>query len=291
MGNSKGRAVYEGNLPENFRRPQTDLALETFIQDKYEKKKYIALEWKGLEPIGKIDWDKEIEEEMRNAKKSKTIVNNGQSKFRITVPVNESSKSVSSKIDKPKSRIEDPPKVMAPGLATNVVNTAVTSASSASSNFSADLLGLEIQSTTNHSTPQSNSANTTGSCNTTIDDLSDLNALSDISLQQSQNQQKMSTANILKLYGSLPPPTASVPNNFQLQPQQQVPTSQSTNPFHQLGGSAGLGGLGGLFNNPPMPVQQQPPSFLNGPQQSLMTSGLAGLQLGPSNHQQNNFFQ
>ncbi|XP_024049536.1 stromal membrane-associated protein 1 isoform X1 [Terrapene carolina triunguis] len=40
MGNTKARVVYEANLPENFRRPQTDQAVEFFIRDKYEKKKY-----------------------------------------------------------------------------------------------------------------------------------------------------------------------------------------------------------------------------------------------------------
>lgn len=40
MGNTKARQFYEANLPENFRRPQTDQAVEFFIRDKYEKKKY-----------------------------------------------------------------------------------------------------------------------------------------------------------------------------------------------------------------------------------------------------------
>ncbi|KAI3352860.1 hypothetical protein L3Q82_019438 [Scortum barcoo] len=35
MGNTKARQLYEANLPESFRRPQTD-------QDKYEKKKYYS---------------------------------------------------------------------------------------------------------------------------------------------------------------------------------------------------------------------------------------------------------
>ncbi|CAH8661130.1 unnamed protein product [Heterobilharzia americana] len=50
MGNSKARAVYEANLPENFRRPQTDSALETFIRAKYEQKRYIAHEYVPNKP-------------------------------------------------------------------------------------------------------------------------------------------------------------------------------------------------------------------------------------------------
>ena len=45
MGNSRARAVYEANIPEGFRRPQTDAQLDTFIRAKYEKKKYIAREY------------------------------------------------------------------------------------------------------------------------------------------------------------------------------------------------------------------------------------------------------
>ncbi|XP_062365264.1 stromal membrane-associated protein 2 isoform X2 [Cinclus cinclus] len=41
MGNGKANRLYEAYLPENFRRPQTDQAVESFIRDKYEKKKYM----------------------------------------------------------------------------------------------------------------------------------------------------------------------------------------------------------------------------------------------------------
>lgn len=45
MGNSRARAVYEALLSDNFRRPQSDSGLESFIRAKYEQKKYIAREW------------------------------------------------------------------------------------------------------------------------------------------------------------------------------------------------------------------------------------------------------
>ncbi|CAI9729502.1 membrane-associated 1 isoform X4 [Octopus vulgaris] len=52
MGNSRARAVYEANIPDNFRRPQTDScgALEAFIRAKYEHKRYIAREWVQPKP-------------------------------------------------------------------------------------------------------------------------------------------------------------------------------------------------------------------------------------------------
>lgn len=74
MGNSRARAVYEANLPDNFRRPQNDSSLESFIRAKYEHKKYIAREWVPP-PLPKVNWEKEIEEEMeRQKRKKKTVV-------------------------------------------------------------------------------------------------------------------------------------------------------------------------------------------------------------------------
>lgn len=50
MGNSRARAVYEANVPDDFRRPQSDYGLEAFIRAKYEQKKYIAAEWVPSKP-------------------------------------------------------------------------------------------------------------------------------------------------------------------------------------------------------------------------------------------------
>ncbi|KAM3605946.1 uncharacterized protein V6R79_007883 [Siganus canaliculatus] len=44
MGNHRAKQLYEAHLPENFRRPQTDQAVEVFIRDKYERKKYFDKE-------------------------------------------------------------------------------------------------------------------------------------------------------------------------------------------------------------------------------------------------------
>uniref|UniRef100_A0A224XQ24 Putative gtpase-activating protein n=1 Tax=Panstrongylus lignarius TaxID=156445 RepID=A0A224XQ24_9HEMI len=70
MGNSRARAVYEANLPETFRRPQTDSALESFIRAKYEAKKYIAQEWVPS-PLPQVNWDKELDEESERARRKK----------------------------------------------------------------------------------------------------------------------------------------------------------------------------------------------------------------------------
>ncbi|XP_062866330.1 stromal membrane-associated protein 2 [Trichomycterus rosablanca] len=41
MGNAKAKRLYEAFLPECFQQAETDQSVETFIRDKYEKKKYI----------------------------------------------------------------------------------------------------------------------------------------------------------------------------------------------------------------------------------------------------------
>lgn len=70
MGNSRARAVYEAQLPDGFRRPQTDSTLESFIRAKYEHKKYVAREW-VQPPPPKVDWDREIDEELEKQKRKK----------------------------------------------------------------------------------------------------------------------------------------------------------------------------------------------------------------------------
>ncbi|KAI6187659.1 putative smap1 [Aphelenchoides besseyi] len=45
MGNAKAKAVYEAELPDTFRRPQTDQQLENFIRAKYDAKRYILKGW------------------------------------------------------------------------------------------------------------------------------------------------------------------------------------------------------------------------------------------------------
>lgn len=68
MGNTKARLLYEANLPENFRRPQTDQAVEFFIRDKYEKKKYYD---KNAIAITNKEKEKKKEEKKRDKEPEK----------------------------------------------------------------------------------------------------------------------------------------------------------------------------------------------------------------------------
>jgi len=73
MGNSKARAVYEANLPDNFKRPHIDSALEAFVRAKYEHKKYLAKEW-VQPPTPKPAFDIEEERKKEKEKKRSKIV-------------------------------------------------------------------------------------------------------------------------------------------------------------------------------------------------------------------------
>jgi len=74
MGNSRARAVYEAGLEPDHRRPSgSDSAMEAFIRNKYEKKKWIAREWKPIDPPDfPIGWAEIIEAE-KQKKDIKTI--------------------------------------------------------------------------------------------------------------------------------------------------------------------------------------------------------------------------
>uniref|UniRef100_A0A0B8RQ21 Stromal membrane-associated protein 1-like n=1 Tax=Philothamnus irregularis TaxID=1899461 RepID=A0A0B8RQ21_9SAUR len=74
MGNTKARLLYEANLPENFRRPQTDQAVEFFIRDKYEKKKFYD---KNATHVTSKEKEKKKEERKRDKEPEKPLKNLG----------------------------------------------------------------------------------------------------------------------------------------------------------------------------------------------------------------------
>ncbi|KAI5638355.1 putative GTPase activating protein for arf domain-containing protein [Phthorimaea operculella] len=134
MGNSRARAVYEANLPDSFRRPQNDSSLEAFIRAKYEHKKYIAKEWVPPPPP-KVNWDKEIDEEIEKQKRKKKSASSGLIPAPSTATDKKYNKSdVIPSIPKPKSSVS--PKL---GRSTPVSQ----SQEPKPSNGAADLLGLD----------------------------------------------------------------------------------------------------------------------------------------------------
>lgn len=145
MGNSRARAVYEANVPDNFRRPQTDSALESFIRAKYEQKKYIAKEWIPT-PTPKVDWEKEMEEELeKQKKKKKTTTTNSAAPVPIPAPVTTEKKPSTPSSSKPTSI---PPPLAKPSNGKfNSPRTNRGERKSSGSSASSDLLGLNTTTT------------------------------------------------------------------------------------------------------------------------------------------------
>lgn len=84
MGNSRARALYEANLPDDFRRPQTDTALESFIRAKYEQKKYIDHDYVDPgPPVPAFDIEEEIKR-MKELKRNK-VSNSGMTRI-VSMP-------------------------------------------------------------------------------------------------------------------------------------------------------------------------------------------------------------
>ncbi|XP_023302105.2 stromal membrane-associated protein 1 [Lucilia cuprina] len=144
MGNSRARAVYEAQLPDGFRRPQTDTALESFIRAKYEHKKYLAREWVPPSPP-KVDWAKEIDEELERQKRKKKAAqaNTALGIGVITGSAGNDKKSSSSTAAK-SSPLPAPlpkPKPGQSGSSPKIQRISISS-TGADSNHSNDLLGL-----------------------------------------------------------------------------------------------------------------------------------------------------
>jgi len=133
MGNSRARAVYEANLPEDHRRPQTDNALEAFIRAKYEKKKYLAREWVPSKPPDfPENWNELTAELDINNKVKKDFKKLG------LPPVSGGTSPVSStspRLDKkPEQKVALPP-----------TSTSSKASPPAATSSAADLLGLTSQ--------------------------------------------------------------------------------------------------------------------------------------------------
>ncbi|KAF7992700.1 hypothetical protein HCN44_005044 [Aphidius gifuensis] len=282
MGNSRARAVYEANLPDSFRRPQTDCSLESFIRAKYEHKKYIAREWVQA-PLPKVNWDKELDEESEKQRRRKKDGNK--------LPINQNQLPIIKKTEivpqlpKPKSSISPKP--------SRITNNSAT----------LDLLGLDVptnQTTTNCSnsgddifssflsappittiaTSLSSSSTTTSvsstaslssssssvglngnNDNSTINNIAsktDEDNFFNQTAPSTQEKTKMTKDSILALYATAPSqtPFGVTGGLFNQQQQQSQQLTQGVSQFPQS--LQGIGGFGGqnAFVTPSQPSSQ-----------------------------------
>lgn len=199
MGNSRARAVYEAQLPDGFRRPQTDTALESFIRAKYEHKKYLAREWVPPSPP-KVDWAKEIDEELERQKRKKKAAQANTSLGIGVLSGGGASSTAGDKKPVKSSPIPAPLPKPKPGQSGSSpkVQRISTSSTGAENNQNNDLLGLAsptkpVQNALTGQTSASSSnindlQNDTFSCF-----LSATPANSDIATHQQQQQQTNNT--------------------------------------------------------------------------------------------------
>ncbi|KAE9529754.1 hypothetical protein AGLY_011850 [Aphis glycines] len=260
MGNSRARAVYEANLPDNFRRPQTDSALEAFIRSKYEHKKYIAKEWVPP-PLPKVNWDKDLEEEAEKQKKKKrepkpgsimrsvpSIVPNPLPK-----PISLSPKLSSNK--KPISTdsnhstdllgLDTPTKDSNPTL----IDTSFTSSSSDSTDPFSSFLSASVSSTTT-SSPQ---------IQQTIDPMLGRSTEEENFFNQptTATKNKLTTDSILALYGKTSSPNNIASNQYTSQnngfvppqPQQPFFNAFNNNGFQTMQQIQSINNLGNSVNS------------------------------------------
>lgn len=249
MGNSRARAVYEANLPDSFRRPQTDCSLESFIRAKYEHKKYIAREWVPL-PLPKVNWDKELDEEAERQRRRKKE----SSEAATTVLPLVKKPEVVPQLPKPRSSIS-------PKLGRTKESSAIL-----------DLLGLDA--------PATNQVNVNGSGDdvfssflsappasaaTTGNDISNGSKAAAAKTEEesffeqsgplSQEKNKMTKDSILALYGT-PSHQSSiygVPGG--VYSQHSVPYKQQMSNVNTFGQQGSLGQIGQLSTQ--MPVTNQ----------------------------------
>lgn len=263
MGNSRARAVYEANMPDNFRRPQTDVALENFIRAKYEHKKYIAQEF--IPPsIPKINWDSEIEDSLRKKKEAKKQGTTDISSLPNAIPKPKPANSFAASKTLPTSASVASAQPLSSSTSSNSVLGGATSKTTAavelningkSKNPSDDLLGLmtnteSLQPNSNiDSDPFASPIKSTPNTNSNVDDLGGIfmsppDANSSC-LSSNNSSQKMTKESILSLYGSSTTNNATGnPNPF---------TSSSMYSTTQNSG----GGIGGNPFPQYLPQQQQ----------------------------------
>jgi len=301
MQNSKARAVYEAGIPEDFRRPQTDSAVEAFVRQKYEKKKFIQPNWQPSKPPDfPIGFD-QGDEAANNLSKAKAEVAK-----KVVLPARSPTAPVTSRPAVAKT--EPPRPVTAPSPSSVTASTsasadllglmgssspaapasatvkqpAAAAAPAIPSSASSDLLGLQAEFgdfTSASSTPAPAAANNTSSS-------SDLfGAMSQPTATASADPGKMSTDSIMALFG----PASSAPRFPQSAPQNsyQTPTQPAFGGLGQAsfpGAAQHLPNMQGFGAPAPQQVAAANNPFLAdaglmGGQQNSLGGQLAGLNL------------
>jgi len=259
MGNSRGRAVYEANLPEDYRRPTSDSGMEAFIRNKYEKKKFIAKEWVPTKPPDlPVGWDKLIEQERlpKDAAKKMTVQNNNNNIAAVSAnkkPV-EASKPVATSSPAPSATATStaPTTTDLLGL-TSTANTQKTTTPSSNA-LEDDLFGFSgfvSASPASVASEVTTTGNNVSSTSTAASNSSETDFFNQVQVSATEpptsvDTSKMSNSSIMALFANSGASKPSFP------------------------GGQGVPGLQGVAPGPPQGLPQMPSMFGAAPQQNLM---------------------
>ncbi|XP_076287838.1 stromal membrane-associated protein 1 [Lasioglossum baleicum] len=200
MGNSRARAVYEANLPDSFRRPQTDCSLESFIRAKYEHKKYIAREWVPP-PLPKINWDKELDEEAERQRRRKKETSKTTSNQTILPPVKKP--EVVPQLPKPKSSVSPKPNRATNAVTLDLLGLDAPAANQSNVNGTGDDIFSSFLSASPASVASTSSSTSNSTTSTSITaSKSEEESFFDQPAPSPQEKSKMSKDSILALYGT-----------------------------------------------------------------------------------------
>ncbi|XP_033123644.1 stromal membrane-associated protein 1-like isoform X6 [Anneissia japonica] len=269
VGNTLGRRIYEANLPATFRRPQTDSALDNFIRDKYERKRYmdksiIPTKQKDLRTIDLIKKeDRDAEKEKRRANKKTEVksqvplsaVAKPRQQAAKPVPVVQAPVAQPAPAKPPQAPVQTSAAVDLLGLA-NGPSIAPTSQDQNSNAF--DLLGMD--------NPQPKPVSQTTSNVASNED----NLLGDDANSTSGKAAQKTKDSIMALFDSgstQQQPFYNVPGGVYIpQQQQQQPQQFMVNGTHPQQGMMGNGGMSGY------PVQATPTATGMNTQPMVMNS-------------------
>lgn len=157
VGNAKSRSIYECNIPDTFRRSQTDSAMEQFIRSKYESRKWIAKEW--TQPTITVSADLKEDMDANSKRKSKSGAVNLDSAFSsMKLDAQPKQKKTSKPASSPTSKAPEP-KINESSLL-DLESNDVFSSSNGTSQQSANQLDLfnlgQATETTTSTTEQTN---------------------------------------------------------------------------------------------------------------------------------------
>ncbi|KAJ1177017.1 hypothetical protein NDU88_002283 [Pleurodeles waltl] len=254
MGNRKANRLYEAYLPESFRRPQTDQSVESFIREKYEKKKY-------------LDRSVDINAYRKEQTDSQSVKPTPETR---KAPVVFEKVKMALKKDEPAPPKSSPPRAAEPvmdllGLDTPVNNSTPNGKPSNKLQNELDLFGPTSSISFSDSSKVFPSAPITGSSCSVPENL---NLFPESSSKAEESGKKMSKDSILSLYGSQAPTLPAQGAMYMPPAQMAYPTAYSGFP-----GVAQAGGLiGGMMAPPPGMVAPMgiPAGYMGSVQPTMM---------------------